>query len=67
VSHSGGGADQAEVGDREARAPKPPVSVRVVVVPATRREREFFIDNLLARIHLIIEMILVDRPCAMGV
>ena len=29
-------------------------------------EREFFIDNLLVRIHLIIEMILVDRPCAMG-
>ena len=31
------------------------------------REREFFIDNLLARIHVIIEMILVDWPCAMGV
>ena len=30
-------------------------------------EREFFIDNLLVPIHLIIEMILVDRPCAMGV
>ena len=30
-------------------------------------EREFFIDNLLVRIHLIIQMILVDRPCAMGV
>ena len=30
-------------------------------------ERDFFIDNLLVRIHLIIEMILVDRPCAMGV
>ena len=29
-----------------------------------QREREFFIDNLLVRIHLIIEMILVDRPCA---
>ena len=25
-------------------------------------EREFFIDNLLVRIHVIIEMILVDRP-----
>jgi len=33
----------------------------------TLPEREFFIDNLLVRIHLIIEMILVDRPCAMGV
>jgi len=30
-------------------------------------EREFLIDNLLVRIHLIIEMILVDRPCVMGV
>jgi len=28
------------------------------------REREYCIDNLLVRIHLIIEMILVDRPCA---
>ena len=31
------------------------------------REREFFIDNLLVRIHSIVEMILVDRLCAMGV
>jgi 50S ribosomal subunit-associated GTPase HflX len=31
------------------------------------REREFFIDNLPVRIHLIIEIISVDRPCAMGV
>ena len=30
-------------------------------------ERDFFIDNLLVRIHLIIEMILVDMPRAMGV
>jgi hypothetical protein len=30
-------------------------------------EREFFIDNLLVQIHWIIEMILVDRPCAMRV
>ena len=30
-------------------------------------EREFFIHNLLVRIHLFIEMILVDRLCAMGV
>jgi len=30
-------------------------------------ERKFFIDNLLVQIHLLIEMILVDRPCAMGV
>ena len=31
------------------------------------REREIVIENLLVRIHLIIEMISVDRPCAMGV
>ena len=33
---------------------------------AALREREFFIANLPVQIHLIIEMILVDRPCAMG-
>ena len=31
------------------------------------RERDSSIDNLLVRIHFIIEMILVDRPRAMGV
>ena len=31
------------------------------------QERELFIDNLLVRTLLIIETILVDRPCAMGV
>ena len=31
------------------------------------RERDFCIDNLLVRIQLIIEMILVDQPRAMGV
>ena len=30
-------------------------------------EREFFIDNLMVRIHSIIVMILEDRPCPMGV
>ena len=34
---------------------------------ADHGEREFYIDNLLVRIHLKIEMILVDRPCAMGI
>ena len=29
--------------------------------------REIFIDNLLVRVRIIIEMILVDRPCATGV
>ena len=38
-------------------------------IPRQRaREREFFIDNLLVRIHLIMsQMFLVDRPRAMGV
>ena len=35
--------------------------------PPKAGEREIFIDNLLVRVHLIIEMILVDRPCATGV
>jgi hypothetical protein len=30
-------------------------------------EKVFIIDNLMARIHSIIEMILVYRPCATGV
>ena len=30
-------------------------------------ERDFFIDKLLVRIHIINEMISLDRPCAMGV
>jgi hypothetical protein len=30
-------------------------------------KREFFMDNLLVRIHLIVEIILVDPPCAMVV
>jgi hypothetical protein len=30
-------------------------------------EREFFIETLLVRIHIIIWMVLVDRACAMGV
>ena len=34
---------------------------------ASKRERVLFVDDLLVRIHLIIEMILVDRSCAMGV
>ena len=32
-----------------------------------QREKECFIDNLLVRIHLIVEMSFVGRPCAMGV
>ena len=31
------------------------------------RERDFFIDSLLVRIHSIVEMISVDWPCPMGV
>ena len=33
--------------------------------PVRVQKREFFDDNLLVRIHLIIAMILLDRPCAM--
>ena len=34
---------------------------------AACREREFFIGNLLVRVHWIVEMIVVEWPCAMGV
>jgi hypothetical protein len=37
------------------------------VASAGNEQREFCVDNLLIRIHLIIEMIIVDRPYAMGV
>jgi hypothetical protein len=30
-------------------------------------ERDFFVDNLMVRIHFIIQMILVERPRGMGV
>ena len=29
-------------------------------------QREFFVDKILVRIHLIMEMVLVDRPCFKG-
>ena len=32
-----------------------------------RGRREVFVDDLMVRIHCIIEMILEDRPCAMSV
>ena len=44
-----------------------PPQVTEYVPEGRGREREFFIENLLVRIHLIIETILVDRPRAMGV
>ena len=44
------------------RATQPPSAT-----PDRKGETELFIDNLLVRIHLIIEMILVDRLCAMVV
>ena len=31
---------------------------------ARSAENQVFLDNIQVRIHLIIEMILVDRPCA---
>ena len=34
--------------------------------PSALESQDFF-DNLMVRIHFIIEVILVDRPCAMGV
>ena len=55
----GGGLGRREgVQERWCLSPHP---------PTLNPEREFFIDNLLVRIHFIIEMSLVDRRCAMGV
>ena len=36
-------------------------------VPTPGLERGFFIDNLLVLVQWIVEMIVVERPCAMGV
>ena len=65
-----GPADKLSVGryrdrvdQRSARMVEPGEFQREHLPP---RETEFFIDNLLVQIHLIIEMISVDRPCAMA-
>jgi len=52
-----------EAMERERPLSPPPRSTPRSGAP----EREFFINNLLVRIHLIIEMVLVDRPCVMSV
>ena len=64
--HAGYGARvRAGAARHRARAPWPLLPRECA--PRHAAEREFFIDNLLVRIHLILEIILVDRPCAMGV
>ena len=40
---------------------------KAAALPLYSDTHNFFINNLLVRIQLIIEMLLVDRPCAMGV
>ena len=42
------------------------VLVQHPALPPLHLQRECFIDSLLDRIHLIVEMISVDRPCAVG-
>jgi len=67
-------------GGEERKGPDPrsiqPLGVQVSSCGSPLTEREFFIfsvkgvffiENLLVRIQLIVETILVDRPCAMGV
>jgi len=44
-----------------------PDSLDLLLFQASPPEREIFIDNLLVRVHIIIEMILIDRLCATGV
>jgi len=65
---SGGGAAGSELHAIDERHTIPEWRLHPRDRPGSAsREREFFIDNLLVRIRLIIEMSLVDRPCAMGV
>ena len=44
-----------------------PLQVSPYFLGSGERERVSFIDNLPVRIHLIIEMVLVDRPRAMRI
>jgi hypothetical protein len=39
---------------------------RNFAIDEVQREKDFFINNLLVRIHFICKVVLVDRPCAMG-
>ena len=51
---------------RGRSAPLPHLSI-LLSFPGPPYEKEFLVDNLLVRIHSLIETNLVDRPCAMGV
>ena len=51
-------------GSYEVRPPPRPTNRDSTV---TEIERSFLTDNLLVRVHWIIEMSVVERPCAMGV
>ena len=53
--------------NNEATAPRTRLKCPHEGPRVAKREGKFFVDNLLVRIHLITEMILVDRFCAMGV
>ena len=46
----------------------PADTIQRLLLRASRHflKKEFFVDNLLVRTHSLIEMNLVDRPCAMG-
>ena len=44
-----------------------PRSLDSGMVKTATAQRELCIENLLVRIHLIVEMNFVDRPCTMGV
>ena len=55
------------LGAAQVLACERPQSRASLLLKPLQREREFFIDNLLVQIHLIIEIVLADRPCAIGV
>ena len=50
-----------------ARRAATTLQIRHAFFANLQAEREIFIDNLLVRVHLIIKMSLVGRPCATGV
>ena len=60
-------SDRQDRGEARAEAPARPRGTPPERDPTHRERESFFLDNLLVRIHLFNEMVLVDRSCAMGI
>ena len=61
------GAKSIIYGQSMQKLPIVKLAFKLISASSILQRESSFIDNLLVRIHLIIVMISVDRPCAMGV